>query len=58
MNWKKAQKKKKKDIVVHPIINCVMSTYYKGTGIEEVLKKLEKYVEDTSIDEINEVNSI
>ena len=54
----KTSKKKKKDIVVHPLINCVMSTYYKGTGIEEVLKKLEKYVEDTSMEETSEVNSI
>ena len=35
------KRKSKKDIEVNPLLNCVISTYYKGTGIEEVLKKLE-----------------
>lgn len=54
----KPKKKSKKDIEVSPLLNCVVSTYYKGTGIEEVLKKLENYVEDNVDNNLNEVNSI
>ena len=54
----KKKKKTKKDIIVKPLLNCVVSTYYKGTGIEEVLKKLEKYVEETTDVDLSEVNSI
>jgi len=54
----KPKKKSKKDIEVSPLLNCVVSTYYKGTGIEEVLKKLENYVEDNIENNMNEVNSI
>lgn len=43
---KKRTKKKKEDIVVSPVLNFVVSTYYKGTGIEIVLKSLEKYLDD------------
>jgi len=54
----KPKKKSKKDIKVSPLLNCVISTYYKGTGIEEVLKKLENCVEDTVEANLNEINSI
>ena len=54
----KTKKKTKKDIEVSPLLNCVISTYYKGTGIEEVLKKLEKCVEENTDSNLNEVNSI
>lgn len=54
----KLKKKSKKDIEVSPLLNCVVSTYYKGTGIEEVLKKLENYVEENIENNMNEVNSI
>ena len=30
---------------VTPIINIALSSYYKGTGLEEVLKKLEEYLD-------------
>ena len=43
---KNRTKKKKEDIVVSPVLNFVVSTYYKGTGIEIVLKSLEKYLDD------------
>ena len=33
------------DIVAKPKINVVMSTYYKGTALEGVLKKLEEYLD-------------
>lgn len=52
------KRKSKKDIEVNPLLNCVISTYYKGTGIEEVLKKLENCVEDNMDINLNEVNSI
>ena len=55
---KQKKKKSKKDIVVNPLISCVISTYYKGTGIEEVLKKLEKCVDENSETTQNEINSI
>ena len=54
----KPKKKSKKDIEVSPLLNCVLSTYYKGTGIEEVLKKLENYVEDSVDNNLKEINSI
>lgn len=45
---KKKTKRKKKSAVVKPALKFVISTYYKGTGIEEVLKKMETYVDDNS----------
>lgn len=40
---------------IKPIINFVLGTYYKGTGIEEVTKKLEEYLDncDKAESEIN-----
>ena len=51
------KKKKKEDIKVSPSLNFVIATYYKGTGIEEVLKKMEKYLDEASKDE-NTINNI
>ena len=45
--------KKKKQKVVSPQCNFVMTTYYKGTGLEEVTKKLEEYLDDCDKDESN-----
>ena len=48
--------KKKKDntqIKVKPKVNFVLTTYYKGTGMEEVLKKLEQYVDNADKNEHN-----
>ena len=50
-------KNKKKEIVVSPKTNFVLATYYKGTGIEEVTKKLEEYLDNVGKDE-NTINSI
>lgn len=36
----------KNDIKIEPITNFVVGTYYKGTGIEEVTKKLEEYLDN------------
>lgn len=41
-------KKKKKEITVSPKINFALSTYYKGTGMEGVTKKLENYLDSVS----------
>jgi len=43
--------------VVSPKTNFVLATYYKGTGIEEVTKKLEEYLDNVGKDE-NTINSI
>lgn len=36
----------KNKIQIEPITNFVVGTYYKGTGIEEVTKKLEEYLDN------------
>ena len=40
------KKKKEESIKVKAKLNFVLTTYYKGTGMEEVLKKLEQYVDN------------
>ncbi len=54
---KKRKKKRREDIVVSPSLNLVVAKYYKGTGIEEVLKKMEKHLDEASKDE-NQINNI
>ena len=54
---KKRAAKKKIDFEVSPTLNFVISTYYKGTGIETVLQKLEKYIDGAS-GVAREINSI
>ena len=51
------KKNKKKEVIVSPKTNFVLATYYKGTGIEEVTKKLEEYLDNADKDE-NTINSI
>ena len=46
-----------KPIIISPKINMVISTYYKGTGIEEVTKKLEEYLDEADKQE-NNINCI
>lgn len=50
------KKKKRENITVSPTLSFVMSTYYKGTGIETVLKSLEKFIDENN--NTNEINSI
>ncbi len=50
-------KKKKQNAVVSPILNFVISTYYKGTAIENVLKNLENYIDD-SVNNTSEISNI
>lgn len=47
---------KSKKIAI-PRLNFAVSTYYKGTGLEEVLKKLEQYL-DTAIKEESDITNI
>ena len=44
-------KKAKKQIFVSPKLNIVLSTYYKGTAMEGVTKKLENYLNQASKEE-------
>ncbi len=41
---------------VTPIINVALSSYYKGTGLEEVLKKLEEYLDNANPQESDITN--
>ena len=43
-------------IVAMPRLNFVISSYYKGTGLEEVLKKLEEYLDNADIKESDITN--
>ncbi len=52
---KKLGKELAKDIAV-PRLNIVISSYYKGTGLEEVLKKLEEYLDNANISESDITN--
>ena len=45
--------KKKKRRKISPKTNFVLANYYKGTGIEEVTKKLEEYLDDSPKGESN-----
>lgn len=54
---KKAKNKKKLVMEATPKLNFVISTYYKGTGIEELLKRLEQYLDNASKSE-SEINNI
>lgn len=55
---KKSKKKnKKQDVSVSPALNFVISTYYKGTGMENVLKSLEKYIDEQN-NEVSKINNI
>ena len=55
---KKRRNSKKKTLMeTTSKLNFVMSTYYKGTGVEELLKRLEQYIDSASKEE-NEINNI
>lgn len=51
------KKKKKEPVKVKAKLNFVLTTYYKGTGMEEVLKKLEQYVDNADKNE-NDITCI
>ena len=52
----KNQKKPMCDNVVRAKLNFVISSYYKGTGLEEVLKKLEEYLDNADPNESDITN--
>ena len=56
-NKKMRKKRKRENIAVSPTLGFVISTYYKGTGMETVLKSLESYIDDENHN-IEEINSI
>ena len=43
-------------ISAYPRLNFTLSTYYKGTGLEEILKKLEEYLDNADEKESNITN--
>ena len=51
------EKEEEKEEYVEPILNFVISSYYKGTGLEEVLRKLEDYL-DTADSNESDINNI
>lgn len=46
-------RKKQNEIFASPVTNFVLATYYKGTGLESVTKKLEEYLDDCDKKESN-----
>ena len=58
INGKKMKVTEHKDEkIASPKINFVVSTYYKGTGIEQLNKKLEEYIDTADMGE-NQINYI
>lgn len=49
--------KEDEDVYVEPILNFAITSYYKGTGLEEVLKKLEEYIDKADKNE-SDINNI
>lgn len=41
-----------------PKLNIYTSTYYKGTGLEEVLKKLEQFIDESKMEGIDIIKSV
>ena len=56
-NEKDTKKKKKQVVITHPKLNFILTTYYKGTALEVVLKKLEEYLDTAKLDE-SDINQI
>ena len=58
LNLDVSKSKKAHDIqeVAVPRINVVISSYYKGTGLEEVLHKLEEYLDNAQTNESDITN--
>ena len=53
----KKKKKKEPEEIAMPKINCVLSTYYKGTALDGITKKLEEYLDNADPNE-NKINYI
>ena len=55
--YKNAKEQDKEGLYMKPRLNFVIGTYYKGTGLEEVTKKLEEYL-DTADKKESNINCI
>ena len=53
---KDKNKSKKKKVGAYPRLNFAISTYYKGTGLEEILKKQEEYLDNCDVNESDITN--
>ncbi len=56
-NEKEEGKKKKKVVITNPKLNFVLTSYYKGTALEKVMKKLEEYLDSADKNE-HDINNI
>ena len=56
LNETNDEEKENKKMEVCPKLNFTLSTYYKGTGLEEVLKKQEEYLDNCDANESNITN--
>ena len=52
----KIQLEEDEEMGAFPRLNFTLSTYYKGTGLEEILKKQEEYLDNCDIDESDITN--
>lgn len=48
---------KNEEEIIYPKVNFIISTYYKGTGLDNINKKLEEYLDNASSEE-NDINFI
>ena len=56
LNETNDEEEESKKMEVCPKLNFTLSTYYKGTGLEEVLKKQEEYLDNCDANESNITN--
>ena len=49
-------KNQNEKISAYPRLNFTLSTYYKGTGLEEILKKQEEYLDNCNSEESDITN--
>ena len=52
----KIQSEDDENMAAFPRLNFTISTYYKGTGLEEILKKQEEYLDNANINESDITN--
>ena len=52
----KIEEQENEEVFAYPILNFAISTYYKGTGLEEILKKQEDYLDNCDSNESDITN--
>lgn len=52
----KIESEEDEKMAAFPILNFTISTYYKGTGLEEILKKQEEYLDNSDVNESDITN--